>query len=228
MNRLTLIAAGCTLAVAGMAQGAFVSFASDTNPAGPTFSGFPVGAALGRITDATPVQVNLLVDLDEQGPGGPVSVLTNFVFDATLDSYIFAGGVHIYNTSGSFTFTDAGTNELVLRIQWGGGAFTSLGTGPNALGTSGAVLSNSAASNPFIVTTGGILGGIDPTGGENSFAFTLTNLFSVTGGAVPVLQGGNIGSAFTAEGSFSGRIIPTPGALALLGLGGLAIARRRR
>ncbi|MDX2132807.1 MAG: hypothetical protein SFY69_12225 [Planctomycetota bacterium] len=226
--RPAVLASLATLAASGLAQAAFVSFASDTNPAGPTFRGFPVGAALGRLQDDAPVSVNFLVDLDEQGPGGPVSIPATFDFDATLNSYAYAGGVHVYNTSGYFQFNEAAGGGLILRVEWQNGAFTSLGPGPNALGPSGSVLSNSAADPSMVITTGGILGGIIASGRDNSFAFTLTDLFDLARNPVPVQNGGNIGAEFTAEGSFSGRVVPTPGALVLLGLGGLAIVRRRR
>jgi hypothetical protein len=220
-----LVAAGASSA----AQAVFVSFASDTNPSGPTFRGLPtVAGGLGRIQDGNPVQVLLTVDLDEDGPAGPIVIPAEFDADFAVTTHFLAANVHVYTLIGSFELRDTATNTLLLGATFNNGAFTSVGTA-EALGDSGTLQGNSSAGvASLIFTTGGIFAGFDPSLGSRSFGFSMTNLFGQGGGPASVAANGAFVVPFTSEGSFSARFIPAPGGVALAGLMALGAGRRRR
>ncbi|MGD9692836.1 MAG: hypothetical protein AB7G17_05435 [Phycisphaerales bacterium] len=225
--RITLATAVALLA-GSAAQGAFISFASDTSPANPTFVSTFDGVTYVR--DFGPTNVDLQIDVDENGPAGPITLNANMTAEFTLS---FAGTVplggstmaHVFSLSGYFQFNDA-AGGMILRADVTNGAFTGVGSSSSIFS---AIMSGSGASYTLgsIATEVGF-GGVQD--GDFGFSLTAINggagaalLFPFGDGASPV----GIGQ-FQSEGSFSGRFIPAPGPTALLGIGGLVIARRRR
>lgn len=231
--RMTIAGAAAFLAGAA-AQGAFISFASDSSPTNPTFVGTFDGQTT-TIRDFGPTNVRLFVDPDEHGPLGPVTLFADMTaeFNLAYSGSVGLGGnnwAHVFNVSGFFEFKDA-TGASIIRGDIGNGtaALTGIGTFGQAMtaSMSGFDISYTLGLISDIVGFGGIQLG--------DFGFTLT---AINGGAgapyvFPAGSGGagqsplGIGP-FTSEGSFSGRFVPTPGTTALLGLGGLAVLRRRR
>lgn len=227
------IAGAVALLAGAAAQGAFISFASDTSPANPTFvATFDDDQTV--IRDFGPTNVDLLVDADEHGPLGPVTINANMTAEFTLS---FAGGVslggpmyaNVFSLAGFFEFRDA-AGAMIVRgdIANGTAALTSIGTFFTAFSAS----MSGAGISYTLGTIGDIVGFTGTPAGD--FGFTLT---AINGGAgvdyiFPAPRAAGLSPVgtddFTAEGSFSGSFVPTPGAGALLALGGLAMARRRR
>jgi len=220
-------------AVAGTAQAALFSFASDTNQTDFTFAG--LGNA---VTDAQDPfdPVVLLVD-DNNGPLAPLEFDVEFDADFTIThqgSTLIAPGIftHSYALEGTFSFT--GTTGLLLRVDIAGGAMVALG-GANAWGSTDTIL---GSDDPGTVTYnwfGGTLPGYGVFNGSSvgidDAAFTLTFLQTALGAGVALNAQTKLPTAaWKSEGSFSGTafFVPAPGASALLAFAGLTALRRRR
>ncbi len=225
--RITLAAAAALLA-GSAAHGAFISFASDTSPANPTFVSTFDGTTYVR--DFGPTNVDLQIDVDENGPMGPITLNANMTaeFALTFAGTVSLGGstfAHVFSLSGFFQFNDV-AGGMILRADVTDGAFTGVGTGSHVMS---AIMSGSGASYTLgsIATEVGF-GGVQ----AGDFGFSLTAINAGAGAALvfPVTDGfPPVGiAAFQSEGSFSGRFVPAPGPTALLAMGGLVIARRRR
>ncbi|TVQ64226.1 MAG: PEP-CTERM sorting domain-containing protein [Phycisphaerales bacterium] len=176
---------------------------------------------------------------------------------STLSSVAIGGDefLHIYALNGSFEFlVDVGNGlETAMRVEFNDATLTA--RGPSDRWSSTATISGGdTASDPGRVTYSffqplvGLVPnaaayglGVGSSIGPDDFSFTLTSLN--TSGALPFDPESNPGALGTptggpgdfptqtwwSEGSFSGSaIIPSPASLALLGMGGLAMARRRR
>jgi hypothetical protein len=219
--------------LAGAAHGATFSFASDTNPNDFTFAGFG-----GNVTDAQdPTDpVVLLVD-DNNGPLPAMSFNVEFDADFTVahvDSAQVAPGVftHSYALNGTFSFSQGGTD--LLRCTITDGAMVALG-GQATWGSTDTILGSDNPGSVEYTWLGADLPGYGVFNGASigidDAAFTLTFLQSALGSGVALNPANMLpGDEWTSEGSFSGTafFIPSPGALALLGIGGLATGRRRR
>lgn len=229
------------LAAASSAQGVTTfSFASDTDPSHFTFAG--VGAAVSNGTPAP--TVTLLVGNGNSGTPAlsfNVEFRANFSINFVTSTPMSGGILHVYNIQGngnqdpSFGFYVPGTNDALLTATFTGGIFRSLGTegtwgsGANAEASdiTGQVAYTwlGASNSTYGLVNGGTSFGLDDA------AFTLSNLQS----GQPPVNGVGLGDnypvdAWNSEGSFSGtaNFVPSPGAIALMGLSGLAVARRRR
>lgn len=223
--------------VAATANAAYISFASDTNHAGPTFISnniqTPTFRDGGPATVGGKVALKLLVDADEDGPGTAVSYDIFMNFNATLTNYNahnFAGSwIHEYTAFGRYEFVDANSGALLLGVSFNKALFTSWSAAQGFLGTSATLQSNLGPDDDgqyegSLVNQFSIV---------NDWAFTLTNLRATSGKPGDVVPVGNDGSHrydWKSEGSYSATLalVPAPGALALAGLGGLIAARRRR
>jgi hypothetical protein len=227
-------------AIAGTAQGAFISFASDNNSDGPTFQG--AGGAPGSnpmFRDGGPlsggnVDVNLLIDADENGPGVATPVSTVFLSNITLtnnsqQALLGGGFVHGYRASGFYEFRLASTLATLLRVEFSNAYFASISNVATALGSSATLQANDQTSSINVITATGALSGL---GQMRDFAFTLTAVQAPGGNNVPVRPDGSINLPefqWTSEGSYSARVVvPTPASAALMAMAGLAAARRRR
>lgn len=225
-----LVTALGVCALSGVAQAGFFSFASDTNPDGPTFS----SASPGQVREGAPldlsgaVRVDLLYDADEHGPGGSTTITSTFAFTAVTLNYtvIPMGGqfIHAWRLQGNYQFIDAG-GTTVLDAAFSHAVLISWSDSASLLGTSASIQDNADTDPLLTFTMGGALAGA-PTQSPN-FAFSLSGLTTLTGGRVPVNPAGAFGANWKSEGSWSAQAIPTPASLTLLG-GAAAASRRRR
>lgn len=220
-------------AVAGTAQAALFSFASDTNQTDFTFGG--LGNSVNDAQDPFDPVV-LLVD-DDNGPLAPLTFDVEFDADFRIShqgSTQIAPGIftHSYALDGTFSFT--GATGLLLRVDITGGAMVALG-GQNAWGSTDTIL---GSDDPGTVTYNWFGGDLPAYGvfngesiGVDDAAFTLTFLQTALGAGVGLDPTTRLPTAsWNSEGSFSGTafFVPAPGASALLALAGLTAMRRRR
>lgn len=161
---------------------------------------------------------------------------------------------HTYGVIGFFEFRQQGTGNLLVRVDVGGpvpgtpGVMAVPGT-RTTWSSTGAVIGSDSFTNVTYTATDslvGLLGGaataaqygvvIAPgqtqvqSATPDDFSFDLTVLNNGTLGADVALDSNfRPTTGFFSEGSYSGFTnIPTPGAAAMLGLGTLLAARRRR
>lgn len=238
------IALMMTLAVAAASSAQAVttfSLASDTASARLSFSGSGTQVTNGAGGPA----VTLLVG---NGNGGQAPLSFNVEFRTNFSlSYVAsvpqsAGLNHLYNVVAgagevpTFGFFIPGTNTPVLTATFDGGLFRSLGTGAR-WGSGGAVEASDLTGQVTYTWFGasneafGLVNGASSQGVDDA-AFTLSNIASgqPASNGVPLNADFYPSIAWGSEGSYSGtaNFIPTPGAIALLGLSGLVVARRRR
>lgn len=232
-----LLAAGA----AGSANAALISFASDTDPDNPTLTATFFEQTNDTLVAAfEPTFVELDIDTDGDGPGGPDSVLARLNVEMML-SYISSAEVvpgvfnHMFSLVGNFEFSgpdqDRGAAEnwsIRGDIELGEAIFTGLG---NELKVGSASMTGYDIS--YTLVDAPFLGSGEALPGD--FGFTLTDMNDGEGADLTFgfdsQRGENVITgieAFNAESSFSGRIVPTPGAVTLAGIGGLTMLRRRR
>lgn len=256
-SRRLLVLGAAAMAVAGLAgsaQATLFSFASDMNSNAYTFGGTAGSGPAGAfsITDfSRPNTFALHID-DNNGPLATLMIPVEFranITAQTLSSTNLVGSLwqHSYKVSGSFGFYNAaGTALLTVAIgSTNPGVLTVPGTA-TAWSSTGAVLGANSfsditytVSSAFIAAMGGAsnaaLYGITlgNLGSPADFAFDLSALngsaTSMAVGIDPVTKAPT--GAWRSESSYSGRaggLVPSPGAAALLGAGGLLVGVRRR
>lgn len=232
INRL--IGIGALMMLAGSAQASFFSFSSDRNTDGPTFSSLSgKSVSDGRPFDVTgKVTIDFMYDADENGPGAATIIPASFEFDATATSYAvtpFAGSfIHSWTLAGTYKFTELTTGTTFFSAAFGNALMTNFSDSSTLLSLSGSILSNKPADGSLAFATAGALAGVDVSGGQD-FSFSLSAFRSAAnGGRVGVAADGSFLSQWKSEGSWSAHAVPAPGALALIGLGGLMLAKRKR
>ena len=228
--------AGCGL-VAGAAlpaHAALFSFGSDNDSTSWTFSGS--GASVRDANDSADI-FDLLVD-DDNGPLPTLSYRAEFdaSFRLTFLASVPLGNgsfIHNYSLSGTFSFIDLATNMPLLTATVDGGAFTTLGDQSNWFSTATMQANDNAFGGSVQYTWfGASLPGYQLEPGQlfgpDDMAFTLS-LLNAGGPGVALGQDRLPAMTWNSEGSFSGSTaIPSPSAAGLVGLAGLAVARRRR
>lgn len=226
-------------AAAGTAQGAFFSFLSDVDHTSWTFGGTGTSVRDGQ----DPFDPQLLVIDDDNGAQFPLAYQVEFDADFVLSGAqrFNVGGkvLYTYCLDGVFSFKTVQNDVLVtlLSVEVKNAVLTALGDGFGWNST--ATIQGNDQGSSFVAYSwfGGDNAGYGlyngTSVGPDDFGFTLTALN--TGGAIgtpvdqdtlyPVLT-----AAWRSEGSFSGSayFVPSPGAGALLALGGLGALRRRR
>lgn len=248
MIRNTL-ALAAIVAAAGAANATLFSFASDNgNHRAFTFQGFG-----NNVTHAPQNDPTVLYYDDNNGPLPQVGLSTRFEAAFTINflfSVPLGGGnfVHNYALTGNggngpdFGWYDwtTGAPILTAKIERGASAKTAIGP---AFGWGSTATLQGADGQSNGVTYTWHLADVPAYGlyqgqsiGADDFAFTLSWLQTQAGLGVALES--NDGSPnfklpsneWRSEGSFSGsaNFIPTPGALALVGLAGLTAGRRRR
>jgi MYXO-CTERM domain-containing protein len=231
-SALVLISACAALS----ARADFLSFASDSNFAKPTFSNKQSGAFIfdGGNGPNDLAHVNLLYDADEDGPNPAISIPSYFTFVASTREYsalpFGAGVIHAYRLAGSFVFTPiANTSAPLLTVSFNDALFTSYSGQRDLLGSAGAIEVDSFVDPTLSFVGGGLFANKEFTGIRN-FSFSISALRNLeTGGRQAINTGsGAFLSTWASEGSFSAQFTPTPGAMSVLGLAGLAGLRRRR
>lgn len=168
-----------------------------------TFNVDGSGEGLGSLqyTNAR-LETNLIFGLGTVTPGGIVVPVTG-----TFTIYDFTGNVRTNLLTGTATagaFFRTGNTSSILFSDASGFAYSAAGS--------------LAAWLPVGTTLGN----------PQEAVFTITNLVVANGQSL--LDNDGVVRSFTANSSYSGNaaLVPTPGAMAMLGLGGLAAARRRR
>lgn len=193
-----------TFAVGAVASADTVATFADPSPSGSTPL-FRFNAGTGVLTGGWVGQNNLLL----QTPGLPlVGDYPNAQFQMTPLSATGAFGNIYIMGGGAISFFDA-TNAPLLTISFS-----------NAILTSSLGLGASDFYGYNVTFSGPILGGFSVITNE-AFSFSFAN---------PVSTSPPAGS-FTATSSFTSSatlVVPGPGSVALLALGGLLAARRRR
>jgi hypothetical protein len=225
--------------VAGSAHAAFLSFASDTADRAWTFTGS--GATF---TNGTGPNDPIVLHVDDNNGVLPrLDVSARFNASVTL-SYVasvpLGGGAfsHNYLASGTFSFVDILSGTTLLTTTFSNALYTARG-GQSSWFTTGALQADSfGGANVSMVWGGASLPGYGLSPGaldSQGFGFDLTVVN--TSGAIPynfqspgVALGANFlpSATWFSESSYSAAILPTPGSMTLLGLAGLAFARRRR
>lgn len=220
---------GALLVSAGAAQGGVISFSfnapvgggSLTNTAGAG------GPGAGLMSSDQSRALNLTLDLTNQGGGIVNFTNARMVMNFTLPAaQAPIPGLYISNVTGTFSIYDNSGNTRVdiLTGTLTGGQFIKSGS-------SHTIVMNDESGLTY--TPGPRLLSLLPAGSSLAPAhdgtFSLTNVRTLAGGT-NIIGPDNTFSSFTATPAFSGSttVIPTPGAVALLGLGGYLTARRRR
>lgn len=233
---LRLLACATVVAVAGSAQAALFSFASDVDSSSFTFFGW--GNAIVDAQDPSDTQLLFIDDDNGVLPTLPVTVEFDAVFEMAYAGSIPVTGntfVHTYALAGAFGFFDPDTGAPILTAALTGGSLTALGSA-TSWGTSETIQVNDIGASEIVYTWWGPAipaYGLYPGNsiGPDDAAFTLTLTLSAAGAGVPLdPQTGLPAIDWVSEGSYSGSafFIPTPGAAALAGLGLIGMARRRR
>ncbi len=234
---MRLCAPAALAVLAGMAtaaNAALISFASESGP-GPTIqSTYEAGTT--TLTDVNNPTKLLRVSTDNGGTPNNFSRDVRLTLTATLTDPTTVGGNIIFRLDNfSFELRDANSSNVATNLLF---RFTSfgrdqgvfLGLGNN--GGSGIVAASITSDGLYqvgdaIASELGLAPGASTVAGQASFALTGFNPSEVS---FLSQDGQTVGLAnFTAGASFSGSFTaPTPGAIALAGIAGLALAFRRR
>lgn len=218
-NLVKLTAAAAVFALAGAAQADLAFSFAD-----PGLGIRPVTNAGGLISYNMAVPISFIVD----GTSEPNSFQYTFT-NARLELNLSIGlastnfGVTTANVAGYFIVTDAVTNQIIVRGDSQTGSFVRIG-GANSI-----LFSDQTG---FAYTFGTALTSLLNPGrnaaNPQEAAFTLTNILVAGGG--PLIGPGGVVNNFSANSSFTGNtaVVPSSGSLALAGLAGLMVARRRR
>lgn len=208
--------AGLTFSFADPAPGPQVSFS---------------GGVGGLLTFDEEVSFSFVVDGSSE-PVPFINVLTaRLELSLTVGAAVpLGGGDFAAPVSGSFRFYDPlvfdPTQSTILSAVVADGVFLRVGAG-SSVNSDSLVFGLSFVAGPQLEAL--LLPGraIAPL---FDAVFTLTDVLNDAGGSVIAGPDGGPISAFTANASFSGsaNVVPTPGAVALMALGGVAAARRRR
>lgn len=188
------------------------------------------GPGIGRITYNMAVPISFIVDgTNEPGFLGGSPQVFNASLELQLDigAATTAAGVTTASVTGYFIVKDNVSNQMILRgdtLDAGAGAFVRVG------GTNSILFSNETG---FQYTFGAALNALLASGrtpaNPQEAVFTLTNILVAQGLSLIDAQTKTFNS-FSANSSFTGNtaVVPSAGSLALMGLGGLIAARRRR
>ncbi|MEQ8843828.1 MAG: PEP-CTERM sorting domain-containing protein [Phycisphaerales bacterium] len=216
MGRITLIAAAGLAASATVANAqailtfGFTDVDSSFTVSDGSFSGSADATTSGDVTRlAAPGSTALFA------PGFAGTGAADFVFD--MDVSVVGPGMA--DGAGSFTITDVHGETLTGDIN---GMFTQVGGGSiGFLGTlTGVQFNDVSGDGTFDGPTSGSFGTDLPGSGPYSGALVQLFLDDTTGFFDADFAG--------ISTQVSGLVVPAPASLALLGLGGLAAARRRR
>lgn len=175
-------------------------------------------AGLAAAASAQSVSLSFSADASSVNVGDVVNWTVSASFSGFGSTAYYGGYV------GSFDASDAGLGTAGNFMSGLAGE----GTAPSA---------NGASVDTLNFFNSALLGTDDPANPIEIFSFSVTtgaagNLSYAAGGVNTIFPDDGIftlGEEYTAQvSSDSVSIVPAPGALALLGLGGLAAARRRR
>lgn len=229
-----LTTAALSVAMTSAAQAGFFSFASDANRDGPTFQGLGLNVRDGGQSSLDgSVNVLFRYDADEDGPNPSIDIAARMELNARIRDYArpaFSSlSIHSYLASGSYSFFEARTGDLILRVEFSKAAFTSVSTAEGSWGATANIIADEKIDPALAFIAGPALGGGVFNANKN-FNFTLTGLRTAVAGAdVPVAgTSGEATERWISEGSWSARAIPAPAGIGALSVVGLLAARRRR
>lgn len=252
---LPILGAVTAAGLAGSAQAALFSFASDDASNAFTFSGTAAaGNSFTMSQQGARIPVTLKID---DGNGVLPTVALEVFFEASITlgwiGSVGAGNAqtHAYSATGNFRFVDANGNALLSIALAGqspagmtiGGSMSNWASAGGLFGSDndgGGSVAYTVSDGLFTLAQGeganlnsyGIFGGPNATStGADDFGFSLTFVSAQTGGSVPINSTSRLPTgAWRAEGSYSGSAtwVPAPGTLALIGAAGVMTARRRR
>lgn len=217
----------CLAAAAGTAQASITFSFADPVP-GSQLSAVADTPAPGiaSLSYDTNAAINLLIDGSQEGLGITSFANARMEFtNMTLGAAVTIGGITVAPIAGSFTIYDF-TGNVRTDILTGS---SQNGSFVRVLGTNSLQFST---PDGFTYTAGPALQAFMAPGtfltAYQEASFSLTDVQAVGGGNF--IGPGGVFRSFTANTSYSGNseVIPTPGALALAGMGGLLAARRRR
>lgn len=196
-----------------------LSFASDDNHDGPTFRGNSGGSAPSDLVEASGlsidgiVNVDLMVDKNGDATGGVVTLPSRFFFAGSISGYTLtprgSGWVIQWDVNGSFAFTDATTNALLLTVNFDNALLTTFSPNINTLGQTATLQSSNDVDSGLSFTATSLFlskVGVSAFSLSNSedFAFTFTNLRNIDGGGgLPMIDHGLFLRNWASEGSFS-------------------------
>jgi uncharacterized protein (TIGR03382 family) len=240
MKNRILSVVGLALAAGSAHATTTFSFASDSDHTSWTFRG--VGNLVNDAQDRSDI-ITLLVD-DGNGPLPALQYQVEFQFNGVLtfiQSVPLGGGqfLHTYALTGpnggpgNFGFFLPNGDSL-LTASFEGGVFSSQG-GPGGWdSTAGASVADLVGAITYTwhgpdMPGYGLFSGQSSIGTDDAvFTFSFLNTNGDPG--APFGAGPYPGAPWFSEGSYSGtaNFVPAPGALALLGLGGVVVGRRRR
>ncbi len=222
-----ILAAVACAAIAPAVMAGDVTFTFDDPAAGGEFQG--VAGMPGALTYDTAAVLDLVVDSTDCEDGSVNVFQAQLEMELAVGTPTSFGGIISAPVNGTFTFTDLDSGDVIFTAT-----------------TSNAQLVNFSSA-------GSVISSVDGTGSGLTFdagpalaglgiiemmaldaVFTLTNIsieqastiFSGIGGQNPVLNSFGADSAFTATAATT--IVPTPGAVALAGIGLMGAVRRRR
>jgi uncharacterized protein (TIGR03382 family) len=216
-----------SLALAGAAQaGVFMSFADPIPGRQMHNEANAIEAGVGRLTYDQSASFDFFVDGSDVGFGPVTFAGAHMEMNMALGVTAVTGSVTVAPVRGFFSIyilDDSNQRQEIVRGLASDGAYVRVGNTNSLLFSSPDFQYVAGPALQALMPVGTVLG--DPTEG----VFTLTAIAPVGGGTAFLNPDGSFKS-FDANASFTGNaeVVPTPGALALAGLGGLCLLRRRR
>ncbi|MCE2966609.1 MAG: hypothetical protein ACK5WB_10055 [Phycisphaerales bacterium] len=225
MMRSLAVSALALLSSAGAASADLSFTFSDATPGEITNTTNGTSPGVGRLTYNSSAVLNFIVN----GATEPTPFLTAFPnarmeLDMAIGTASSFMGVVSAPLSGFFRIYNADTGNDILRGDAGSGAFVRFGSSNALLFSDPVGLVYTFGADLIALLAPGRV----PTSPVQDGVFTLTNVRAPSG--APLNIGAGMVPSFTADTAFTGSvtIIPTPGAAALMAIGGLVATRRRR
>ncbi len=228
LHDLTAACAGVVL-TSGVASAGVVNFSFTAGGGGGTLTS--IAGAGGPDTGLVVFDQNspLNFTLDATGEGLGIVNFPNARMTLSLmlpPATNLGGGLFRSNVTGSFTIYDFAGNVRsdIITGTVGSGQFLKFGASHVILLNSNSGLTYTAG--PRLAS---ILGPSRALAAAQDATMALSNVRTATGGT-EIIGPGNVFETFFATAAFTGssNVIPSPGALVLLGAGSCVIARRRR
>ncbi|NLW46397.1 MAG: hypothetical protein GXY86_03525 [Firmicutes bacterium] len=195
-----------SVSLANQVPTTYFSFASDTFYNGPTFSG-----AKNYIKSGA--EIDLMVDLNNDGIGGTVTFLSRLDLKAEVHSYnVFYIGsqyLHMWKVYAKITFVhrDDPTYPPLLTIAFKEALLTSWSPKPDVLGETMTLQNNQSADPSIHMFPHPLLNGIGvkdySLAVSRDVAFTFTNVRTDKNELVRVSKSGYFANEWQSEGSFS-------------------------
>jgi hypothetical protein len=210
--------------VAGAAQ-ASIAFSFADPPNGRQLTNLQDGVAPGvsLMTYSQTAPLVFYVDGSDEGLGSVTFGNARMELRFEMSPAVTIGGVTTAPVAGFFRVFNADTGNDIVTGTSQAGAFV------RVAGTNSILFSS---PDGFAYSAGADLTSFLPNGltlaADQEAVFTLTDVLVAGGGSI--FGVGGAFKSFDANASFSGTtaLVPAPGAVALAGLGGLLVARRKR